>query len=128
MIIDYIFFKLHEQYSKQKWNNNPCSSASLFLSGMELLVAYCLVMFVRIVIPQWQLQNRTIAVIIVFSAMFIVYRMNYRYYKPKIEVLQEKYKNHKANRWFKSWMVFVIMIFLFVFPILLSSFLHALGL
>lgn len=128
MITDYVFYKLHEQYSKQKWNTNPCSSASLFLSGMELLVAYCVVMVARIVIPQWQPQNRSIVVIIFFSAMFIVYRINYRYYKPRIELLQEKYTNYKANRWFKSWMVLVIMIFLFVFPILLSSILHALGL
>lgn len=127
MITDYIFYKLHEQYSKQKWNTNPCSSASLFLSGMELLVVYCVVMIIRIVIPQWQPQNRTVAVIVFFSAMFIAYRINYQYYKPRVEVLREKYTNHKANRWFKNWMVFVIMIFLFVFPILLSSFLHALG-
>lgn len=128
MITDYIFYKLHEQYSKQKWNDNPCSSASLFLSGMELLVVFGFVIIARMMIPQWQPQNKTIAVVIAFSLMFIVYRMNYRYYKPKIEDIQERYKNHHANKWFKSWMVFIILIFLFVFPILLSSLLHALSL
>ena len=121
MITDYIFYKLHEQYSKQKWNDNPCSSAAWFLSIIQMMAIYCVAMFAQKVIPQFSFQNRTVVVIAYFSIAFLLYRIDYHYFKPRIETIYEKYKDHRANRWFRVWMLFPLLFFMVFLPFLLNS-------
>ena len=121
-VFDYFYYRMLIQYSKQKWNNNPCSSASLFLCLIQLLVAYCIFMFLRplFVSNVENLKGRILAISIAV-VMLSLYLFNYHRYKNRDEEIKGKYKDCKANRWFKDWMFFLLMLLLFFLPFLVSA-------
>ncbi len=119
-ISDYLYYRLLIQYSKQKWNSNPCSSASLFLGIIHSYVVYCILMFIRpLIIPEGMVLNRTIVVICIAVVMTSFYLFNYRRYKDRDKEIKEKYKNCKANKWFKVWMLFPLIFLLYFLPFII---------
>ena len=120
-IFDYIYYRLLKQYSKQKWRSNPCSSASIFLCIIQTLIAYCIFMFFRplFVSDAATLKGWILAISIVV-VMLSLYLFNYHRYKNRNEEIKEKYKDCKANKWFKDWMLFLLMLLLYFLPFLLK--------
>ena len=118
-IFDYIYYRLLKQYSKQKWRSNPCSSASIFLCIIQTLIVYCIFMFFRplLVSDPATLKGKLLAIIIAV-VMVSLYLFNYHRYKNRDEEIKAKYKNCKANKWFKLWMLFPLMILLYFLPFL----------
>ncbi len=118
-IFDYIYYRLLKQYSKQKWRSNPCSSASIFLCIIQTLIVYCIFMFFRplLVSDPATLKGKLLAIIIAV-VMVSLYLFNYHRYKNRDEEIKSKYKNCKANKWFKLWMLFPLMILLYFLPFL----------
>ena len=121
-IFDYIYYRLFKQYSKQKWNSNPCASACLFLCTIQFLIVYCICMFFRpIFVPEGSDPNRTVTFVAAIVVMVSLYVFDYSRYKNKATELERKYKDSKANKWFKLWMLFVLMWLLFLLPFLVSA-------
>ena len=108
------------QYSKQKWNSNPCSSASIFLCAFQTLVLYCIFMFFRplLVSDPATLRGKLLGISIAV-VMVSLYLFNYHRYKNRDKEIKAKYKNCKANRWFKLWMLFLLMLLLYFLPFLI---------
>jgi hypothetical protein len=50
--------------------------------------------------------------------MVSIYLFNYHRYKNRDEEIKEKYKDCKANKWFKDWMFFLLMLLLYFLPFL----------
>lgn len=125
MISDYLFYRFHEQYGKRGEGSNPCFSASLFLSAFYCLVLYNVLMFFRILFPNKIISNTTIGKFIVLMVLFLLQFLISRHYKPKIEELKSKYKDHPANKWFKPWMMVLLYVLLFFFPVLVSIIIKA---
>ena len=118
-VFDYFYYRMLIQYTKQKWNNNPCSSASFFLCLIQLLIVYCIFMYLRplLVSDPATLKGKLLAIIIAV-VMVSLYLFNYHRYKNRDEEIKEKYKDSKANKWFKDWMFFLLMLLLFFLPFL----------
>lgn len=119
-IFDYIYYRLFKQYSKQKWNSNPCSSASIFLCAFQTLVLYCIFMFFRplLVSDPATLRGKLLGISIAV-VMVSLYLFNYHRYKNRDKEIKAKYKNCKANRWFKLWMLFPLMLLLYFLPFII---------
>ena len=118
-IFDYFYYRLLIQYSKQKWNNNPCFSASIFLCAFQTLVLYCIFMFFRplLVSDPATLKGKLLGICIAV-VMLSLFLFNYHRYKNRDKEIKAKYKNCKANKWFKLWMLFPLMFLLYFLPFL----------
>ena len=126
-ISDYLYYRLLIQYSKQKWNNNACINACLFLCSIQFLIVYCICMFIRpLLVPEGSAPNKTITLAVAIGIMVFFYVFDYFRYKNKAKELEEKYKDCKANKWFKLWMLFVFMWLLFLLPFLVSALVNVL--
>ena len=121
-ISDYLYYRLLIQYSKQNWDYNPCSSASLFLCAIQSLVVYCIFMFIRpLIIPKEMVLNGKIVAICIVAVMTSFYLFNYHRYKNRDEEIKEKYKDSKANKWFKLWMFPIIILLLYFLPFIIMG-------
>ena len=121
-ISDYLYYRLLIQYSKQKWNNNPCFSASIFLCAIQSLVVYCIFMFIRpLIIPKEMVLNGKIVIICIAAVMISFYLFDYHRYKNRDEEIKEKYKDSKANKWFKLWMFPIIILLLYFLPFIIMG-------
>ena len=118
-VFDYFYYRMLIRYGKQKWRSNPCSSASIFLCIIQTLIAYCIFMFFRplFVSDAANLKGWILAISIVV-VMLSLYLFNYHRYKNRNEEIKEKYKDCKANKWFKDWMLFLLMLLLYFLPFL----------
>lgn len=97
MVFDYIYYRLLKQYSKQKWNNNPCASACLFLCTIQFLIVYCICMFFRpIFVPEGSDPNRTVTFVAAIVVMVSLYVFDYSRYKNKATELERKYSSCQA--------------------------------
>ena len=121
-ISDYLYYRLLIQYSKQKWKNNPCFSASIFLCAIQSLVVYCIFMFIRpLIIPKEMVLNGKIVIICIAAVMISFYLFNYHRYKNRDKEIKAKYKNCKANKWFKLWMLFPLIFLLYLLPFIVMG-------
>ena len=118
-IFDYIYYRLLKQYSKQKWRSNPCSSASIFLCIIQALLVYCIFMFLRpLFVSNAEDLKGIVLAISIAVVMLSLYLFNYHRYKNRDEEIKEKYKDCKANKWFRDWMLFLLMLLLYFLPFL----------
>lgn len=116
-ISDYLYYRLLIQYSKQAWNSNPCSSACLFLCVIQSLIVYCVFMFLRpLVVPNGVVLNGITVAISIAVVMVSIYLLNYHRYKNRDEEIKEKYRDNKANRWFKLWLLIPLIFMLYLLP------------
>lgn len=125
MIFDYLFYKSYEYYSKGKYDSNPCLSASMLLSLVYLMLVYNIFMFFRKIFPNWSILSTPIVKVFLVSIAFLLLYFINRHYRTRIEKLQKKYKNHPANKWFKQWMFLPLLLFLLIFPFLISGLIRA---
>lgn len=121
-ISDYLYYRLLIQCYKQEWNDNPCSSAFLFLCAIQSLVVYCILMFIKpLIIPKEMVLNGKIVVFCIAAVMTSFYLFNYHRYKNRDEEIKEKYKDSKANKWFKLWMFPLIILLLYFLPFIVMG-------
>lgn len=71
--------------------------------------------------PEGSDPNRTVTFVAAIVVMVSLYVFDYSRYKNKATELERKYKDSKANKWFKLWMLFVLMWLLFLLPFLVSA-------
>ena len=126
-MFEYIFYRLYLTYKKHEPNTNHSFSATLALSAFQ----FCMVGGVMIVlngcfdvfnVPKDSILGKIIAV--GFMALLILY--NYKHYTPKIEEMDEKYANYKANKWFRTWMLYILSLLALLVPIALSRLINGL--
>ena len=132
-VINYIFYRLYKHYK----NDNPLSTAVLYLSMLELFIIYFIIlMFNAIIFPEKIIfkeiffdfgisQNLAKISAIVFA--FTLKGINYLYYKSRVRKYETKFANHPINKWFKVWMLYIVSLFLFFFPILIFKLRHYFG-
>ena len=122
MIIDYLFYRIYEQqYGQVGECTRSCFSASLLLSLIFYIGFYDILMLFRIIFPIKVISNTPIGKIVALGMLFLFQYLIYHHYKPKVEELQEKYKNHIANKWFKVWMLFPLIVLMVFFPFLVDD-------
>ncbi len=106
----------------QKWNDNPRSSASLYLCAIQVLVVYCIFMFIKpFIIPNEAVLDGKLVAICIAVVMTSIYLFNYHRYKNRDEEIKEKYKNCKANKWFKIWMFPLLILLLYFLPFIVMG-------
>lgn len=69
-------------------------------------------------VPEGSAPNKTITLVVAIAVMVSFYVFDYFRYKNRAKELEKKYKDSKANKWFKLWMLFVLMWLLFLLPFL----------
>ena len=126
-MFEYIFYRLYLTCKKHEPNTNPSFSATLALSAFQI----CMVGGVMIVLsgvfgidvlPKNSVVGKIIA--LVFTALLALY--NYKRYSPKIGEMDEKYANYKANKWFRTWMLYILSLLALLVPIALSRLINGL--
>ena len=121
-VFDYFYYRMLIQYSKQKWRSNPCSSASIFLCIIQTLIVYCIFMFFRqLFVSNAATLKGWILAISIVVVMLSLYLFNYHRYKNRDEEIKEKYKDCKANKWFKLWMFPLIILLLYFLPFIVMG-------
>lgn len=127
-MFDYIFYRLLIFYQKKNPKSFPISTSTLYLSGMQFFMAFCVFMTINVFL-RGELSkglvdmNRNWLKFEIVVLFFVLELFNYLKYKKKekIDFLKGKYKNHHLNNVIKPWMFIVFGIGLFFFPILVSS-------
>jgi heme/copper-type cytochrome/quinol oxidase subunit 2 len=66
------------------------------------------------------LKGKLLAIIIAV-VMVSLYLFNYHRYKNRDEEIKEKYKDSKANKWFKLWMFPIIILLLYFLPFIIMG-------
>ena len=80
-------------------------------------------MFLRpILVGKGQVLNRYLVLACTIITAAAIYLFDYHRYKNRDEEIIDKYKNSKANKWFKLWMLFILIWLLFLLPFLVSAF------
>ena len=126
-MFEYIFYRLYHAYKKHEPNTNHGFSATLALSafqfflvgGVMIVLNGCFDVFN---VPKDSILGKIIA--LGFMALLILY--NYKHYTPKIEEMDEKYANYKANKWFRTWMLYILSLLALLVPIALSRLINGL--
>ena len=130
-MFDYIFYRLYVLYNKKEKGSAPISSAAVFLSFLQILTAFFIYMVVnislrgKIDIKQLLINDDSIKLGLVIVAILLDV-FNYFFYKNRIGLLLEKYRNSPLNRKFKVWMLYLIGTALFLFPFLYGALLKML--
>lgn len=124
-IINYIFYRLYKHYTKEF----PVFTASIYISALEIgLIYFAFMMYNAIFYPKKILaqeiiykyginQNEGKLYVVIFC--IILHLANYFYYRNRITLYESKFSNYPLNKWFKLWMLYLIGLFLFLFPILI---------
>lgn len=74
-------------------------------------------MFLRpLVVPNEAVLNGITVAISIAVVMVSIYLLNYHRYKNRDEEIKEKYKDNKANRWFKLWLLIPLIFLLYLLP------------
>ncbi len=126
-MFEYIFYRLYLTYKKHEPNTNPSFSATLALSAFQIcMVGGVMIVLTGVfgidVLPKNSVVGKIIA--LGFIALLALY--NYKRYSPKIGEMDEKYANYKANKWFRTWMLYILSLLVLLVPIALSRLINGL--
>jgi len=130
-MFDYIYYRLYLLYLKKEKGISPISTSAMYLSFIQLLVIYSIVMIVNITMhgdlfkDLTDLNKNFLKIGIVIFAL-ILDLFNYFYYKKRCKALIMRFKNHPLNKKFKVWMLYVVCTGLFLFPFLYRAILKML--
>lgn len=124
-IINYIFYRLHKHYKKE----NPIFTAAIYISTLEIAMIFFVFMMYNAIFNHKRMlakelflrydisQDEGKLYAIVFC--IVLQLANYLYYKNRVKTYDAKFSNHPMNKWFKLWMLYIVGLFLFFFPILI---------
>lgn len=120
-MFDYFFYRLYILYRNKEKGINPISTSAIYLSFLQLLILFSIVMSINITFHGSLTNdlsdiNKIILKIGIVIFLFLIYVFNYFYYKRKHKVLLTRFKNHPLNKKFKEWMLFFLGIGLLIFP------------
>ena len=123
-MFDYFVYRVYHAY--ENWNKGKVNSlflASLFLFVFQFLILLSIYNFILIFTDGYvsigNISGKALKIGYVIVAVLISF-LYYRHYQKKIHKIEEKYKNHPANRWVKIWMFVVLALFLVFSPVLWS--------
>jgi magnesium-transporting ATPase (P-type) len=128
IVFDYIFYRLNRLYSKKEKDGTPIFNSSMYVTFLQWLTLYSLVMTLQIITNEFfrdlgftHQQKKLIkaALVLVFTIWTIA---NYFRYKKKLKnkSLQNTFDGHPINKLISPWMFYVFAAILFTFPILVS--------
>jgi hypothetical protein len=116
---------LYKHYNKE----NPIFTAAIYISVFEGLVLYFLIMMYNAIFYHERILGKEFFLEFgisqkegkLYSILFFVVLQltNYLYYKNRVKNYEARYTNHPMNQWFKMWMLYVVGLVLFFFPILI---------
>lgn len=123
-LFDYIYYVLYNRCISKKANANfACSSSCTALALFQFYFFYFAIMLVRIWFPGTLPSSlKKYFIIGAFIVLVLLLKLNDRRYEKDgvIEMLNERYQNHPANRWFRWWMVFVLYFVLYLLPVFIA--------
>jgi hypothetical protein len=125
MVINYIFYRLYKHYKKE----NPIFTAAIYISILEIALLYFIFMMYNGIFYPERILGKELLIKLDVSqgegkfyavTFYVVLQLvNYLYYKNRVKTYESKFSNHPMNKWFKLWMLYIIGLFLFFFPILI---------
>ena len=128
IIFDYIFYRLYNLYASKEKHGSSTFTAGLFLSVLQLLLLYCIIMTIMIItddafsIREYLQEHKPYSryAIVVVAIVLEVY--NYLKYskKEKRDVIWKQFRRHPLNKVIKPWMFLILGAFLFMLPILVD--------
>ena len=122
-MFDFIFQALYSYYEKKEKGGDSVWTASLYVSIIEYMVL-CSFLIMLDILSQGIVSmnsfnvNKTLQKVIFLSAGALLYVINLKRYRRKKGTIIFKFKNHPANRWFRVWMIVVLMFLLVFSPVL----------
>ena len=122
-MFDFFFYRLYVFYEKKERNGDSVWTAALYVTLLQFLMLYSVVIFIDIFSNKVLLTsvfhgNKMLATfisVVILNSLFLFNRYRYRH---KLETIISKYKKCPGNTWFKIWMIAVIMMVLLLSPIL----------
>ena len=122
-MFDFIFYRLYLFYEKREKGGDSVWSAALYVTILQFLMIYSLVIFIDIFTNKVLLDtvldgNKMIAIAITLVAIVSLFLFNRNRYRCRFADIVSKCKKCPANRWFKIWMVASLMMLLLLSPIL----------
>lgn len=117
---------MYDFYFRKDKARNPFLTASSYLSILQFLMVYCILMLYAIVLGDkfnvidWIRSDKVLGKVLVLSIFVVLEIFNYLRYrkKEKREVLQKQFNRHPLNKVIKPWMFLILGALLFGLPIL----------
>jgi hypothetical protein len=127
IVLDYLFYRLCNFYDKKERHGTPVFTAALYLSFLELLFLYSVIVTFQVVtndsfgIREFLQEYKPYSIYGILLILVLFEVFNYLKYrkKEKQESLKKRFKNHFLNRIIKPWMFLILGAFLFALPILI---------
>ena len=121
----YYWFCFHHFRRFYKDNDNlPIFPAAVAVGAVQFLLLFDIIMALRLFFSASVSFNKTITIVLAFAVVTAFTWFNYKLYGSRIKDLIKKYELNDFNKKLKGWMIFLLMFILFLFPILLSFFVH----
>jgi len=130
-MFDYIFYRLYIFYNKKEKGVAPISTAVLYLSVLQILMAFFIYMIVNISLRGKINSNELFIDSTYLKIVFVVFALllnlfNYSIYKRKYKILINRFRSHPMNKRLKVWMLYILGTGLFLLPFLYSAILKIL--
>lgn len=128
-IINYVFYISYRRFKKE---DSTVYSAVLHISMIEyLLLCAIFLLFNAFFFPNINLfqeifdfsDNTNIKIFAIISCIGLVI-INYLYYRKKVLLIEQKYKDCYYNKWVKAWMFFVVDLLIMAIAILIFKVRH----
>lgn len=122
-MFDFIFYRLYVFYEKKEKNGDSVWTAAFYVTLLQFLMLYSVVIFIDIFSNKALLtsvfhDNKMLATVISIVILISLFLFNRYRYRHKLETIISKYSKCPGNKWFKIWMIAVIMMVLLLSPIL----------
>jgi len=110
-MFDYIYFRLNKFYRQKEKDGAPHFTAVLYLTFLQLLIVYFLIMNYGIItkdgfeILTWLRSDKFLSKLLILAAVIVLEIYNYFKYRSKKRqlVLKMKFENHPLNTTIPTW-------------------------
>ncbi len=117
---------MYDFYFRKEKDLKPFLTASGYLSFLQFLMVYCILMLYTIVLEDkfnvidWIRGDKALGKVLVLLIFVVLEIFNYLRYrkKEKREILQKQFNRHPLNKVIKPWMFLLLGALLFGLPIL----------
>ena len=122
-MFDFFFYRLYVFYEKKERNGDSVWTAALYVTLLQFLMLYSVVIFIDIFLDKVLLTsvfhgNKILVTVVSIAILLVIFLSNRYHYRHKLETIISKYKKCPGNKWFKIWMIAAIMMVLLLSPIL----------